>query len=99
MEEDKDKNSLYNQDLAIEDRTLTKKLFNYFYLMLKDKKEESFLELYILFILETIQLISYGISDPHINNWKVDPSILKTISDIVGISRITTLMKYVDFNI
>ena len=99
MEEDKDKNSLYNQDLAIEDRTFTKKLFNYFYLMLKDKKEESFLELYILYILEIIQLISYGISDPHLNNWKVNPSILKTISEIVGISRITTLMKYVDFNI
>ena len=99
MEEDKEKNNLYNQDLMIEERTLEKKIFNYFYMLLRDKREVNFLEIYILYILETIQLISYGISDPHLNSWEVDSSILKTISDIVGISRITTLMKYVDFNI
>ena len=99
MEEDKDKNGLYNQDLMIEERTFTKKIYHYFYLMLRDKKEIKFLEIYILYILEIFQFISYGISDPHLKSWKVDPSILKTISDIIGISRITTLMKYVNFNI
>ena len=99
MEEEKDKNSLYNQDIIIEERTLAKKIFNYFYMMLKDKNEINFLEIYILYILETLQLISYGISDPHTSIWKIDTSTLKTISDIIGISRITTLMKYVNFDI
>ena len=99
MEEDKDKNSLYNQDIIIEERTFTKKIYNYFYMMLKDKKEISFLEIYILYILETIQLISYGISDPHLSIWKIDTSTLRTISDIISISRITSLMKYVNFDI
>ena len=99
MEEDKDKNSLYNQDIIVEERTFTKKIYNYFYMMLKDKKEINFLEIYILYILESIQLISYGISDPHIGIWKINTSTLKTISDIISISRITTLMKYVTFNI
>ena len=98
MEEEKDK-SIYNQDLALEDKTFSKKIYNYFYMMLKDKKETNFLEIYILFILETIQLISYGISEPHLDVWKVKSSTLKTVSDVVGIFRISTLMKYVDFNV
>jgi hypothetical protein len=68
-------------------------------MMLKDKKEISFLEIYILYILETFQLISYGISDPHLSIWKINTSTLKTISDIISISRITSLMKYVNFDI
>ena len=99
MDEDKEKNNLYNQDLLLEDRTFIKKIYNYFYIMLREKKECNFLEIYILYILEILQLISYGISEPHLNTWKVNSSTLKAISDVIGISRITTLMKYVDFNI
>ena len=99
MEEDKEKNNLFNQDLILEERTFMTKIYNYFYMMLRDKKEINFVEIYILYILETLQLMSYGISEPHLQVWKVKSSILKTISDVVGISRITTLMKYVDFNI
>ena len=99
MEDDREKNNLYNQDLMIEDRSFINKVYNYFYIMLREKKEINFLEIYILYILESIQLISYGISDPHLNIWGVNTSTLKTISDVIGISRITTLMKYVDFNL
>ena len=67
--------------------------------MLNGKKEMSFLVINVLYILETIQLISYGLSEPHINTWKENNSTLKTISDIIGISRITSLMKYVKFDI
>ena len=99
MEEEKDKNNSYNQDLILENKSISNKIFNYFYIMLSDKREISFLEIYILYILEAIQLMSYGISDPHLDTWKENHSIMKKISDIVGISRITTLMKYVEFNI
>ena len=99
MDDKKEKLNNYNQDLALEKQSFSNKIYNYFYIMLSDKKEISFLEIYILYILETIQLISYGISEPHINTWKENKSILKTISDIIGISRITTLMKYVKFDI
>ena len=99
MEDKKEKANIYNQDLINEGRSFSNRIHNYFYIMLKDKREISFLEMYILYILETIQLISYGLSDPHLNTWKENNSTIKTISDIIGISRITTLMKYVKFDI
>ncbi len=82
-----------------EKKSISDKIFNYFYIMLSDKRETNFLMVYILYILETIQLMSYGISDPHIDTWKENHSTLKTISNIVGASRIITLMKFVKFNI
>ena len=99
MDEEKDKNNSYNQDLILENKTILNKIYNYFYIMLKDKNEISFLEIYILYVLEAIQLMSYGLSDPHIEIWKEKYSTMKTISDIIGISRISSLMKYVKFNI
>ena len=100
MDDKKDKGNKFNQDIIYENRTNSKsKIYNYFYSLLSDKKDISFLEIYILYILETIQLISYGISDPHIDTWKEKNSAIKTVSDIIGISRISTLMKYIKFDI
>ena len=99
MDDKKDKANMYNQDILSENQSISNKIYNYFYTMLKDKKEINFLEMYILYILETIQLISYGLSEPHLDTWKEKNSILKTVSDIISISRITTLMKYIKFDI
>ena len=88
-----------DQDLANENKLISNKIYQYFYVMLKDKREINFFVIYILYILETIQLISYGFSEPHIDIWKEKDSTIKTISDIIGISRITALMKYIKFNI
>ena len=99
MDDKKDKSNIYNQDILSENQSISNKIYNYFYTMLKDKKEINFLEMYILYILETIQLISYGLSEPHLDTWKEKNSILKTVSDIISISRITTLMKYIKFDI
>ena len=99
MDDKKDKANIFNQDMIFENRTIQNKIYNYFYIMLSDKRDISFLVLYILYILETIQLISYGISEPHIETWKENSSTIKTISDIIGITRITTLMKYVSFDV
>ena len=99
MSDKRDKSDLYNQDLIFEKQSFSYKIYNYFYFMLRDKKELNFLGIYILYILETIQLMSYGLSEPHIDTWKENISTLETITDIIGISRITTLMKYIKFNI
>ena len=99
MEEERDKNGLYMQDIITDDRRFKTRIYNYFYIMLNEKKEASFLELYILLVLETIQLMSYSLADPHLDEWKIKSSTMKTISDIVGIPRISVLMKYVTFNI
>ena len=99
MEDKIEKISSYNQELMSEKKSISDKIFNYFYIMLSDKRETNFLMVYILYILETIQLMSYGISDPHIDTWKENHSTLKTISNIMGVSRIITLMKFVKFNI
>ena len=99
MSDKRDKSDLYNQDLIFEKQYFSYKIYNYFYFMLRDKKELNFLGIYILYILETIQLMSYGLSEPHIDIWKENISTLETITDIIGISRITTLMKYIKFNI
>ena len=56
MDDRKENLNLYNQDLIVENDSISYRIFNYFYNMLKDKREISFLGMYILYILETIQL-------------------------------------------
>ena len=99
MDDKNDKDNLYNQDLISENIPFYDRIYDYFYFLLNNKKEINFLILYLLYILETIQLISYGLSEPHISTWKINPSKIQKISDIVGIFRITTLMKNVKFSI
>ena len=97
MNDKQDKINMLNQDSFLENNSIRNKIYNYFYTIIRTKKEQSFFELYLLYILETIQLISYGLSSPHIDTWKEKSSTIKTVSDIIGILRITSLMKYLKF--
>ena len=99
MDDKQDKINMLNQDLILENSSISNKIYNYFYNIVRTKKETSFLELYILYILETIQLISYGLSQPHTDIWKEKNSSIKKVSDIISILRISSLMKYVKFYI
>ena len=99
MNDKQDKINMLNQDLILENSSISNKIYNYFYNIVRTKKETSFLELYILYILETIQLISYGLSQPHTDIWKENNSSIKKVSDIISILRISSLMKYVKFYI
>ena len=99
MDDKQDKINMLNQDLILENSSISNKIYNYFYNIVRTKKETSFLELYILYILETIQLISYGLSQPHTDKWKEKNSSIKKVSDIISILRISSLMKYVKFYI
>ena len=100
MDFDNKAKSFYaQQEVNIEEKSLKIKIYNFYYTILKDKKEFNLLALCILIILEMIQLISYAFDEPHLYLWKINESNMKTISTIVGALRILPLMKYVDFNI
>ena len=97
METRKDQILIFNQESSIDDKSLKFKIYNYFYLILKSKKEISSLILSFLIILEAIQLISYAFTDPHLNSWKIDKKAVDIISIVLGSIRISPLMKYVSF--
>ena len=74
------------------------KTFNYFYNVLKKKNLNVFI-ICLLIITETIQLISYGFSDPHKKFWKIKDSRINNINSLVGALRVTQILKYIKFNI
>ena len=69
------------------------KTFNYFYNVLKKKNLNVFI-ICLLIITETIQLISYGFSDPHKKFWKIKDSRINNINSLVGALRVTQILKY-----
>ena len=54
---------------------------------------------YIQILIETFQLISYSFSSNHYNSWKLDEKKIKTISNIVGIFRVSVLIQYLNYKI
>ena len=97
MNDDKDNNSLFIQDINIDDKTITNKIFRYFYSLFQEKKGfKSFLK-YIQIIIETIQFISYAFSEVHFNCWKLPLHSMKKISNIIEAFRLSNLMQYLDY--
>ena len=88
----------FNQESSLNDKSLIFKIYNYFYLIIKSKKEMNSLIISLLIILETIQFISYAFTEPHLDTWKINKKSLKIISIILGSIRISPLMIYVTFN-
>ena len=98
MDTKKEQVMTFNQDLLIDDKSLKFKIYNYFYLLLKTKKEFNTIILSFLIVLETIQFISYAFTDPHLDSWKIDKQIINIISIILGSTRLSPLMKYITFS-
>ena len=98
METRKEQILTFNQESSIDDKSLKFKIYNFFYLILKSKKEFNSIILLILIILETIQLISYAFAEPHLDSWKIDKKAVDYISIILGSLRVSPLMKFVNFN-
>ena len=98
METRKEQVMNLNQEISINDKSVKFKIYNYFYLILKSKKEINSIILVTLILLETIQLISYAFTDPHLDTWKMDKQVINIISIILGSARVSPLMKYVSFN-
>ena len=98
INEGDEKNDYFFQDININNKTLTLKVFSYFYSLFQIKNIKRFF-LYILMIIETIQFMSYAFSSPHYESWKININHMKLLSNIVGVFRITTLMQFIDYKI
>ena len=95
-----EKNQKNNKDLiqTNDEMNQKEKIFNYFHNVLKKKNLNVFF-MCLLLVIETIQNISYGFSDPHKKFWKIKDSKIKNINSFVGVLRITQILKYVKFDI
>ena len=97
MNDENEKNSLFIQDINIDDKTLSNKIFRYFYSLFQEKKGfKSFLK-YIQIFIETIQFISYAFSSIYYNCWKINLKTIKKISNIIGAFRLSVLMQYLQY--
>ena len=99
MESENEKDSLFNQENSIEEKSLKLKIYNFFFALIKPKNEFHLTSLSVLTIIEMIQLISYAFSEPHINTWNFKTSTKKNISLILGAFRIAPLMQLLKYNI
>ena len=97
--ENKSKNVMREEKEGYETQTIKTKIYNYFYFILKDKKEINLPSSCIFIILEMIQLLSFAFDDPHKKTWKIPDNIMENISTIVGALRIAPLMRWVSYNI
>ena len=95
--ENKNKNSMREDREEVQ--TIKTKIYNYFYFILKDKKEINRASSCIFIILEMIQLLSYAFGDPNKEIWKISEDKMKLISSIVGAVRIAPLMRWVSYDI
>ena len=95
--ENKNKNSMREDREEVQ--TIKTKIYNYFYYILKDKKEINRASSCIFIILEMIQLLSYAFSDPNKDIWKISEDKMDLLSSIVGAVRIGPLMRWVSYDI
>ena len=98
MENKKEQMLAFNQDTLGEEKSFKLKVYNYFYLILKSKGKINSIIISFFIILETIQLVSYAFSEPHLDSWKLNQNVIKYISIILGSVRISPLMKYITFD-
>ena len=88
------KNIYYNQEISSEEKSFKTKVYNFFYLMINEKNQTSVITLYILHILEIVQLISYAFDEPHLMTWKVPYQRIQIINVILGAVRINPIILY-----
>ena len=99
MKDNKEKESIFLQDINANEEEYKYRLFHYFYSLYKDKREySSFIKCFLIFI-ETIQFISYAFSSLHHNSWKIDLIYMKLISKIIEGFRLSVLMQFLDYKL
>ena len=98
INEDNQKNEYFFQDININSKAFTHKIFSYFYSLFQIKKSKGFL-VYILMLIEIIQFISYAFTPVHYDSWKLDNNNIKLLSNILGTFRISTLIQFLDYKI
>ena len=78
-------------------KSLKIKVFDYFYYMIINKTKTSFYTLIFSHIIETVQLISFAFSSPHLLTWKLSKKSIKIINLITSGFRLTPLLNLVSF--
>ena len=99
IKNDKERTNLFFQDININNKSLTIKIFKYFYTLFQGKKESNLFLKYILIFIEAIQFISYAFSSNHYNSWKLDENKMKLISNILSGFRISSLFQFLQYKI
>jgi len=97
IQNEKEKNSLLIQDINVNKKALTYKIFRYFYSLNQEKKEYNLFLKAVLYFIETIQFISYAFASLHYNSWKIQLSKIKLISSIIQSFRLSTFMKLLNY--
>lgn len=98
MEKEKEQMLNFNQESQAQDKSFKFKMYNYFYLIIKSKGKTNSVIASFFIVLETIQIVSYAFSEPHLDTWKLNKNAIKYISIILGSMRISPLMKYISYN-
>ncbi len=95
-----EKNKKNNKEIIPTNDEMTNKinLFNFFYNVLK-KKDFNVIVTCLLLLMETIQIISYGFSEPHTKFWKISSKKMDNLNTFFGSIRGTQLLKFVSFQI
>lgn len=86
-----------NSEIFGEQKDLKFKVFNYFHSMLSSKYTTGFTVLYILHILEIIQLISFAFSQPLILIWNLSDKVSEKVEIVISGFRLVPLLKYTTF--
>ena len=90
------KNMFYNQEISLEEKTLKLKILDYFYFIINNKSKASIFSLYLLHIIETIQIISYSFSFPHSKIWKISPKNFKILNLITSVTRLAPISQFLN---
>ena len=99
IKNEKEKNSLFIQDINTNDKSFTFKIFKYFYLLFQNTKESKPFLKFFLLLIESIQFISYSFSNNHYNSWKIGDNEINVISKILSGFRLSSLMNFLKYKI
>ena len=99
MEVEINKNGIYNQELFENNSKIKIKIFHFFYILLTKKDKTNKFTLFFLYILEIMQIISYGFFNPHLNTWKLSKNNISILSKITSAFRIAPLINYATYKV
>ena len=89
---------IINQENFEDSKSLKIKIFNFFYYMMNVKSITSPITLYILHIIEILQLISFAFSENLILNWNLPENISTYLQYIIEGTRIVPILRFTSSN-
>ena len=99
MDVEINKNGIYTPEIYEKNTELKTKLFSYFYIILTKKDKANKLALFILYLCEMIQIISFAFFQPHLSTWKMPKKSIEIISKITCAFRLSPLLNSASYKI